>query len=656
MASNLVREPIYAQARDRSAGHAVEDAASRLRLRAPPLARLAGAILALLAFALLSMAPTAQAGDPPVANINAPANNTVWEAGKPVIFSGSLSFDPDQNVTTYSMYYRWEFPTETLEGVDLKVVNYTNFTAPGVFVVRLTVVDEELLEGYDDVTVRIIPANEPPVAVIASPTNGSRFFTTDLVGFSGAGSSDPEGGPLAYTWILDGSSQLGTGQALSVKLPQGTHAVTLRVQDDRGAEGTAWVLVVVAVNTPPRLVSPYVDPFNGTGDEDYTFAVTYFEDNGEEAVSVLLALDGAFYPMVRQGTETPQEGVLYSATLRPPAGSHAFYMLASDGNFTNVSLTVDGPTVWEPVTLLASDGLGVLEVLVVPPHNLTFEESNASLPPPPAGLLPLSAAYTLAGGAVDAATMQVTVSLAFSTAATRSSAALYALAPNGTEWLGLVSETDDAHGTVTVQLAQAALPVTLRAFAAPRGGAADAPPTLAIAHTGLLEPHALLAFDAVGSSDPEGADVIFSWRFTGPSLDTGWVSGERVEIAFPRGGTYAVSLRGEDGAGNTAYRNVTVQIVEVIPPDITPPDEGVVIASLAVAVAVSAVLAVWWRSRTPAPARTYDDLYGRAYKGRMWDEREYAELFRKFADAPATDEPPAEPAPAPEAEKLWRPH
>jgi hypothetical protein len=595
---------------------------------------LGSAALLLLAFAMAATSSPVAAGDPPVANINAPANNTAWEAGKPITFSAVLSFDPDQNLTTYPMYYKWEFPNETIEGVDVKLFNFTNFTQTGTYTVHLTVTDEELLEGHDNVTVHIVPLNQLPVAVIASPADGSSFFTTDFIAFSGQGSVDPEGGPLAYTWFVDGAGQLGTGENLSVKLPAGQHVVTLRVQDDRGAEGTASITLNTSVNTPPRLDDPGVSPANGTAGAVCSFAVTYFEDNGEQAESVLLVLDGSTYPMVRLGSGSPVLGVAYGLDLAPPAGAHSFYMIASDGNLTNVSRVVAGPTLWEHLKVLSADGLGSLEADVVPPANASFAVAAGSLPGAPGDLVALSPPYAIQVAAENMTAASVSLSFAYLPGAVRASAGAYGLAPNGSAWVGLVSAVDASRGTVRLLVEPSALPLTVQVFAQRSTAGPDAPPSLALGYAGTTEPNRSVTFSAAGSSDPEGATLTFWWRFAGPGVETGWVSGDQVEVSFPQEGTYTVSLRGEDGAGNVAFRNDSVLIQSPEVPQITPPDEGMVIASLAVAVAVSAVLAVWWRSRTPKPTRTYDDLYGRAYKERMWDEREYAELFHKFADIP----------------------
>ncbi len=603
--------------------------AGRLTLAVPLL-------LVLVAVALLALATPASAGDPPVANILSPVNNTQWEVGRPIPFSGVLSFDPDKNLTTYPMYFIWDFPTERLEGVDLRTFNYTNFTATGVYTVRLTVIDDEMLEGYDNVTVRIVPQNQDPTAVVSAPAPGSSFFTTDFITFNGAGSTDPEGGPLAYTWFLDGGSQLGTGPSISVKLTAGVHAVSLRVQDDHGAQAFANVSVTVAVNTPPRLEDAEVSPDNGSDGGAFTFRVTYVEDNGEPAESVVLVLDGAFHPLLAQGNQSPAAGIPYSVTLSPAPGVHSFYFLASDGNLTNVSSTVDGPTVWAPFTLLSGDGLGSLSAVVVPPQDLSLASETSGVPLAPQGMVALSAPYAISGQAVNSTDLTVSLSFGYVPTARRQTAAVFAVSSNGSAWDGLVGVIDAAGGTAQVTVAISSLPMTLQVFAMPLTAPQDAPPTLLVSYAGTAEPNQTLRFDASGSSDPEGASLALSWRFAGPGMDTGWVSGREVELTFPHPGTYAVFLRGEDGAGNTAFKNMTVEITEVETPVIQPPNEAVVMASLAVAVAVSAVLAVWWRSRTPGPSRTYDDLYGRAYKERMWDQREYAELFHKYADAPPT--------------------
>ena len=111
----------------------------------------------------------------------------------------------------------------------------------------------------DDGTVhRIVytAANQPPTAVAtASPANGPVPLA---VSFDGSGSTDPEGGPLSYTWDLNGDGTFGdaTGATASYTYTTaGVYHPSLRVTDDQGASDTT-TLTVTAGNTAP---GPVID-------------------------------------------------------------------------------------------------------------------------------------------------------------------------------------------------------------------------------------------------------------------------------------------------------------------------------------------------------------------------------------------------------------
>jgi PKD repeat protein len=87
-------------------------------------------------------------------------------------------------------------------------------------------------------------ANRAPTAVLtANPTTGTVPLT---VQFSGAGSSDPDGNPLAYSWDLNGDSVFGDSTAVAPTFTYtkpGNITVRLRVTDPGGLSSTATVQI-----------------------------------------------------------------------------------------------------------------------------------------------------------------------------------------------------------------------------------------------------------------------------------------------------------------------------------------------------------------------------------------------------------------------------
>ncbi len=109
--------------------------------------------------------------------------------------------------------------------------------------------------GFDEGTIRRIryfAGNQAPTAIaLANPQNGPVPLT---VNFDGRSSSDPEGGPLTYSWDLNGDGTFGDSTAAQPSFTYTqtrTVTVRLRVTDGPGATSVGAVVVNAGNNSPP---------------------------------------------------------------------------------------------------------------------------------------------------------------------------------------------------------------------------------------------------------------------------------------------------------------------------------------------------------------------------------------------------------------------
>jgi glucose/arabinose dehydrogenase/PKD repeat protein len=109
-------------------------------------------------------------------------------------------------------------------------------------------------------SVHRITYNQAPTAgITAQPTSGTAPLT---VQFDGSGSSDPEGGTLAFAWDLDGDGAYDDSSAVQPSWTYssaGTYTARVLVTDPQGANSTASQTITVGnpiANTPP---APVID-------------------------------------------------------------------------------------------------------------------------------------------------------------------------------------------------------------------------------------------------------------------------------------------------------------------------------------------------------------------------------------------------------------
>jgi probable HAF family extracellular repeat protein len=121
------------------------------------------------------------------------------------------------------------------------------YAATGTFTVTTTVTDKDGGKGTDLVVMKV-STNNPPLAVVSGPMNG---VAGQPLSFSAAGSSDPDGDALTYTWAMGNGTTL-SGPTIEYAYPAaGSYTISMTATDPFGAKSTASQKLRITANTTP---------------------------------------------------------------------------------------------------------------------------------------------------------------------------------------------------------------------------------------------------------------------------------------------------------------------------------------------------------------------------------------------------------------------
>jgi parallel beta-helix repeat protein len=232
--------------------------------------------------------------------------------------------DPDNDPPSYS--YQWQKwisgNWQNISGATSQTISSSNFAKNDQIKVVCTPFD-----GTSYGT-----AKEDAITILDSPPTIDSFTPTDIEPEVNEGdslefthtSSDLDGDPLTYSWLLDSVEQ-STSQNWTYSPSYddaGVHNVTLVVSDGELTDSQQWTVTVMNVNRPPIIDTyyPSTDPTINEG-ESQEFNVTYHDPDGA-AVSVQWYLDG---------TPTTTDDSYTFASDYDSAGIYNITVVVSDG-------------------------------------------------------------------------------------------------------------------------------------------------------------------------------------------------------------------------------------------------------------------------------------------------------------------------------------
>ena len=206
---------------------------------------------------------------PPTPKLEAPTKAC---ADSSVRFSAAQSSDSPGE----TLRYHWDFGDgATAEGVDATHV----YGIGGTYQVTLTVDDGRQTPCSTAKTVSTIQVNSPPHLAALEAIRACAAQPTGPidVGFSAAGSRDPDGDPITFSWEF-GDGERATGERVTHTYQSGGHYVAHLTADDGSGSACAidTATIPVSVNHPP--VATVDPPLMGCPSVPVAFTATKSSD------------------------------------------------------------------------------------------------------------------------------------------------------------------------------------------------------------------------------------------------------------------------------------------------------------------------------------------------------------------------------------------
>ena len=228
-----------------------------------------------------------RANNPPNAVITSPDPSKNYPDNIGILFDASNSNDPDGDPLTF-MWTLMMFPPQPGPGMFPIIRNTAVFTETldiGNWMVTLDVNDS--IESSAAMIMITVIKNNPPVSKITSPKAGETYTTDDLIAFDATESGDADGDALTYHWESSLEGNLSDTDTFSSNLMEGTHTITLVVEDVYGTPDTTEVEINVRIpNYPPNIFLTAPDSSNPRASDEFTITWTANDANVNDMLSI----------------------------------------------------------------------------------------------------------------------------------------------------------------------------------------------------------------------------------------------------------------------------------------------------------------------------------------------------------------------------------
>ncbi|MCK5561135.1 MAG: PKD domain-containing protein, partial [Thermoplasmata archaeon] len=183
------------------------------------------------------------ANQPPSPLISSPLNQSEHDPTSSIHFDGTSSTDPDY---WDQLTYYWE---SDLDGNLGETGEFWKQLSEGTHKITLWTDDAHGHNPSTSAAITVqkpIAPNDPPNAILTSPTEAQQFYTTDSISFDGSTSSDPDGDPLTFYWTSNITGAIaGNVSQFSKSLEKGYHNITMFVEDNQSHNVSAMVNISV---------------------------------------------------------------------------------------------------------------------------------------------------------------------------------------------------------------------------------------------------------------------------------------------------------------------------------------------------------------------------------------------------------------------------